>query len=131
MTFRNGAYRYQILYQGNRGIYTVSDGVTTISEPVLYSFGMGKLEAHQPRNRAADDPREDREDQIERADVLVVRRHEPAGEEARHVMFVLRMPMRIAMGLEGFGDGGSHDLRTLSFEYGLRRREPEEWQWPG
>ena len=43
LTFRSGAYRYQILHQNNRATYTVSDGVTTITEPILYSFGMGKL----------------------------------------------------------------------------------------
>ncbi len=42
MTFREGAYSYQIARQGNRSIYTVSDGVNTISEPILYCFGQGK-----------------------------------------------------------------------------------------
>lgn len=43
LAFRRGVYRYQIVYQNNRGTYTVSDGATTISEPLLYSFGMGKI----------------------------------------------------------------------------------------
>jgi Cytochrome c3 len=43
LSFQSGVYRYQILYENNRAIYTVSDGVTTITEPLLYSFGMGKL----------------------------------------------------------------------------------------
>src|SRR5689334_11224516 len=30
LTFRNGAYRYEILHQNNQATYTVSDGVTTI-----------------------------------------------------------------------------------------------------
>ena len=51
--------------------------------------------AHDPGNRAADDPREDREDQIERADVLVVGRHEPADEEARLVVGVVVRVVRL------------------------------------
>jgi hypothetical protein len=43
LTFRSGAYRYQITYEKNRATYTVSDGKTQISEPILYSFGMGSL----------------------------------------------------------------------------------------
>jgi Cytochrome c554 and c-prime len=42
MTFREGAYSYQILRQDSRSIYTVSDGVNTISEPILYCFGRGR-----------------------------------------------------------------------------------------
>ena len=41
LTFRNGPYAYKITRQGNRSIYTVSDGVNTISEDVLYCFGQG------------------------------------------------------------------------------------------
>ena len=47
---------------------------------------LGQFDAHDARDRAADDARDDREDQVERADVLVVGRHEPAGEEARLVV---------------------------------------------
>ena len=43
LTFRSGAYRYQIVYENDRATYTVTDGTTTITEPILYSFGMGKL----------------------------------------------------------------------------------------
>ncbi|HKP10670.1 MAG TPA: multiheme c-type cytochrome [Blastocatellia bacterium] len=43
LTFRGGAYRYQIVYEKGRATYTVTDGKTQISEPVLYSFGMGSL----------------------------------------------------------------------------------------
>ena len=67
---------------------------------------MGEFEAHDARNRAADDPRENREDQVQRPDVLVVGRHEPAGEEARLVVMVVMGPF--VVGLEVFG-GGSHD----------------------
>lgn len=41
-TFRLGPYTYQITRQGERSIYSVTDGVNTISEPILYSFGQGK-----------------------------------------------------------------------------------------
>jgi Cytochrome c554 and c-prime len=43
LTFRSGAYRYQVLREGDRATYTVSDGVTTISEPIPYSFGLGRV----------------------------------------------------------------------------------------
>ena len=39
LTFRNGRYSYQIARQGNRSIYTVSDGENRVSEPLLYCFG--------------------------------------------------------------------------------------------
>jgi hypothetical protein len=41
LTFRNGAYTYQITREGSGSIYTVGDGVKTISEPILYCFGQG------------------------------------------------------------------------------------------
>ncbi len=43
LTFRNGPYSYQITRQGDRSIYTVTDGVRVISEPILYGFGQGKV----------------------------------------------------------------------------------------
>jgi hypothetical protein len=43
LTFRNGPYSYEIARLGNRSIYTVSDGVNTISEPILFCFGQGKV----------------------------------------------------------------------------------------
>jgi hypothetical protein len=43
MTFRNGPYTYRITRQGARSIYTVTDGVSTISEPLLYCFGQGMV----------------------------------------------------------------------------------------
>ena len=58
-----------------------------------------------PGDRAADDPGDDREDQIERADVLVVGRHEPAGEEARLVVGVVMRVVRV-VGLERKRVGG-------------------------
>lgn len=42
MNFRNGSYNYQIVRDGNRSIYTISDGNSSISEPILYCFGHGK-----------------------------------------------------------------------------------------
>jgi hypothetical protein len=42
LNFRNGAFTYQIVREGNRSIYTISDGLNSISEPILYCFGQGK-----------------------------------------------------------------------------------------
>src|SRR5438309_10048221 len=42
LNFRNGPYSYQIVRDGKRSIYTISDGLNSISEPVLYCFGQGK-----------------------------------------------------------------------------------------
>ncbi len=42
LNFRNGPYGYQITREGNRSIYTISDGQGSISEPILYCFGQGK-----------------------------------------------------------------------------------------
>jgi hypothetical protein len=40
--FKIGSFSYQILREGEQSIYSVSDGVNTISAPILYSFGQGK-----------------------------------------------------------------------------------------
>ena len=42
LSFRNGPFNYQIVREGNRSIYTISDGSKSISEPILYCFGQGK-----------------------------------------------------------------------------------------
>ncbi|HEY3037757.1 MAG TPA: multiheme c-type cytochrome [Pyrinomonadaceae bacterium] len=42
MSFRNGPYTYHIVRDGSRSIYTVTDGINAISEPILYCFGQGK-----------------------------------------------------------------------------------------
>lgn len=42
LSFRSGPYTFQITREGDRSIYSVSDGVNTLSEPILYSFGQGK-----------------------------------------------------------------------------------------
>ena len=41
LQFRNGPFSYQITRQGDRSIYTVTDGANSISEPILYCFGKG------------------------------------------------------------------------------------------
>jgi hypothetical protein len=42
LSFRNGAYNYQIVREGNRSSYTISNGGNSISEPILFCFGQGK-----------------------------------------------------------------------------------------
>lgn len=42
MTFREGPYSYQIVREDTRSIYTVNNGVNTITEPILYCFGQGR-----------------------------------------------------------------------------------------
>jgi Zn finger protein HypA/HybF involved in hydrogenase expression len=42
LTFRSDPLTYQITRQGDRSIYSVTDGRTTVSEPILYAFGQGK-----------------------------------------------------------------------------------------
>jgi hypothetical protein len=42
LSFRNRSYTYKILREGNRSIYTITDGVNSISEPILFCFGQGK-----------------------------------------------------------------------------------------
>jgi hypothetical protein len=41
LTFREGPFTYRIVREGARSLYTVSDGKTTISEPILFCFGDG------------------------------------------------------------------------------------------
>src|SRR6187399_2356692 len=43
--------------------------------------GVHQLGAHDSGNGTADDARNDREQQVERADILVIGRHEPAGKK--------------------------------------------------
>ncbi len=42
LSFQYGRYRYSIKREGDRSIYSVSDGSDTLSEPILYAFGQGK-----------------------------------------------------------------------------------------
>ncbi len=42
LTFRNGPYSYRIVREADRSIYAVTDGVNTITIPILYCFGYGK-----------------------------------------------------------------------------------------
>src|SRR6266403_6156922 len=42
LSFRNGRYNYQIVREGKRSTYTISDGINIVSEPILFCFGQGK-----------------------------------------------------------------------------------------
>ena len=42
LSFRGGSYNYEIARDGERSTYMISDGVNSISEPILYCFGQGK-----------------------------------------------------------------------------------------
>src|SRR5262245_2354382 len=42
LTFRSGPYSQSIVRSGDQSIYSVTDGQSTFSEPILYSFGQGK-----------------------------------------------------------------------------------------
>lgn len=41
LTFHNGIYSYHITRQGDRSLYTVTDGKQTISVALAYAFGLG------------------------------------------------------------------------------------------
>ncbi len=41
--FRLGDYSYQVKRQGDADVYSVTDGKSTISEPILFSFGEGRV----------------------------------------------------------------------------------------
>lgn len=43
LTFSSGPYSYEILRRGKQVVYTVTDGVNTISEPILFCFGQGAV----------------------------------------------------------------------------------------
>lgn len=42
LSFKNGKFTYRITRQGDKSIYSVSDGTETFSAPILYCFGQGK-----------------------------------------------------------------------------------------
>lgn len=42
LTFREEPYSYQIIREGNRSIYTVTDGKETLTVPLSYAFGLGE-----------------------------------------------------------------------------------------
>ncbi|MGH9449243.1 MAG: multiheme c-type cytochrome [Terriglobia bacterium] len=42
LTRRIGRYTYHIVTQGSQSIYSVTDGVSTFSAPILYAFGQGQ-----------------------------------------------------------------------------------------
>ncbi len=41
MTFREGPYSYEVSRKDDRAVFTVTDGTATISETILYCFGVG------------------------------------------------------------------------------------------
>ena len=41
LSVRRNGYTYQILRDGRRSVYRVTDGAHTISEPILWAFGLG------------------------------------------------------------------------------------------
>src|SRR4051794_17616541 len=41
VTFRDGGYSYQIVREGNRSVYTVTDGTRTVTAPIEWAFGLG------------------------------------------------------------------------------------------
>lgn len=43
MTFRAGAYTFEILTRDKESIYRVSDGKESITEPIAYAFGSGRV----------------------------------------------------------------------------------------
>src|SRR4028118_1090391 len=91
----------------------------------ILDAGPGELGAHDAGDRTADDSGDDREDQIEGADVLVIRGHEPAREEARLVIGVM-VRVRLVVGLERQSVGGNGAHLTLSaLNYGPWR--PGSW----
>ena len=69
-----------------------------------------KFGTHDARNRSADDTSKDREDKVERADVLVVGRHEPTGKECGLVVCAM-MTMGVNA-FEGVGGGDSFSHRS-------------------
>src|SRR3546814_17252282 len=89
---------------------------------------LGEFEAHHARHDAADDAGDDREHQIEGADVLVVRRHEPADEETRLVvMLVMRM---VGMAMDGCsGCDIGHFMRSEERRVGKECVSPCRSRW--
>jgi hypothetical protein len=43
LMMRNGPYFYQIKRNGKQSIYSVTDGKDTITLPIVYAFGEGKM----------------------------------------------------------------------------------------
>src|SRR5207245_10402678 len=42
LAFRAGAYAYEISRHGHASTYTVTNGRATLSEPILWAFGLGE-----------------------------------------------------------------------------------------
>ena len=83
--------------------------MSTIPADALPLKAHDKHDAHHARDGTADDPRHDCEEQVQRADVLVIGRHEPAGEKARLMVRVM-MRVGVLMGLQRkrVGGNGAH-----------------------
>jgi hypothetical protein len=43
LTMRVGPYTYEIKRNGKQSFYSVSDGKDTVSLPILYAFGQGRM----------------------------------------------------------------------------------------
>src|SRR4030095_10435229 len=43
LKFRNGPYAYDIKRDGKQSTYSVTDGKETISVPIVYAFGQGRM----------------------------------------------------------------------------------------
>lgn len=43
LSFRNGSYTFEISRQGKAIVYSVGNGTSTITEPILYCFGQGHV----------------------------------------------------------------------------------------
>ncbi len=43
LTFRNGPYTYTIAREGNAVLYSIADGRSSITKPILYCFGQGHV----------------------------------------------------------------------------------------
>lgn len=52
LTVRKGAYLYSVVTEGNRSIYSVTDGVQTISIPIVWTVGQGMQTWVYERNGA-------------------------------------------------------------------------------
>ena len=43
LAFRHGAYSYLIVREGDRSIYSVTDGHQTFTVPIAWAFGLGTV----------------------------------------------------------------------------------------
>ena len=64
--------------------------------------GMHEVKPHPHRKRAADQTGNDRKKQIERADILMIRRTEPADKKSRLVIVMIVMGARLGRETSSF-----------------------------